>query len=77
MPEKRSHTPGTNREPGVGIGLSLSRDLVQRIGGAMNVESVEGKGSRFSFTIPLSAIEKAAGAPSGGRHEESANSMQS
>ena len=52
MPEERSHTLGTDREPGAGIGLSLSRDLVQRIGGTLKVDSVEGKGSRFSFTIP-------------------------
>jgi signal transduction histidine kinase/CheY-like chemotaxis protein len=38
---------------GTGLGLSIARKLVERMGGALSLESEPGKGSVFSFTIPL------------------------
>lgn len=38
---------------GSGLGLALSRELVRLMGGAMQVESVEGMGSTFSFNIKV------------------------
>ncbi|NUP05574.1 MAG: hypothetical protein HOW73_05890 [Polyangiaceae bacterium] len=38
---------------GLGIGLYLCRDIVERHGGKMHVVSALGEGSRFSFTLPL------------------------
>lgn len=44
--------PGTRGEPSSGLGLMLCKDFVERHGGSITVESAEGKGSEFSFTIP-------------------------
>ena len=38
---------------GTGLGLSIARKLVERMGGSLSLESEPGKGSVFSFTIPL------------------------
>lgn len=40
------------RAEGHGLGLATVRRLVERLGGAVAVESVAGEGSRFSFTLP-------------------------
>jgi len=38
--------------PGLGIGLSICRDIVERHGGRLTVESVRGQGSIFTMTLP-------------------------
>ncbi len=48
--------PGTEGEEGTGLGLILCRDFLARHGSAIEVESVPGKGTRFSFSLPAAAI---------------------
>jgi CheY-like chemotaxis protein len=48
---------------GTGLGLALSKGLIETMGGTMSVESVQGQGSTFSFELP--AVE----APDSGLEE--------
>ncbi|MFO7447797.1 MAG: HAMP domain-containing sensor histidine kinase, partial [Ignavibacteriaceae bacterium] len=44
---------GTDNEKGSGLGLILCKDFIERNSGQLSVESIPGKGSTFSFTIPF------------------------
>ena len=50
--EKSHSTMGTLKEKGTGLGLLLCKDFVEKHGGRIWAESIEGKGTVFYFTIP-------------------------
>lgn len=43
--------PGTNDETGTGLGLLICKEFIEKMGEKMWVESVEGKGTTFYFTL--------------------------
>ena len=54
----------TDKPQGTGLGLPISRHIIERFGGRLWVQSKPGQGATFSFTLPLQqANASAAGTP--------------
>ena len=49
----RNNRRGTQGEPSSGLGLLLCKEFVEKNGGNISAESIDGEGSTFSFTIPI------------------------
>ena len=47
------------REGGIGLGLAISQALIQKMGGAITVQSKLGKGSTVQFVVPQKVLEEA------------------
>ena len=43
----------SRRDGGSGLGLAIVKHIVQAHGGVVYVDSIEGEGSNFHFTLPL------------------------
>ncbi|MCF8358980.1 MAG: HAMP domain-containing histidine kinase [Prolixibacteraceae bacterium] len=50
--DKKTNRPGTNDEPSSGLGLIICKEFVEKNNGKISVESEEGKGTSFTFTLP-------------------------
>ncbi len=54
---RASEVRAANSIPGLGLGLSISRNLARGMGGDLTVISQPGQGSRFILSLPLAAAE--------------------
>jgi PAS domain S-box-containing protein len=52
-PFMQAHVAITRTHGGTGLGLSICRELITMMGGELEVASVSGKGSAFSFELPF------------------------
>ncbi|MFA6276812.1 MAG: HAMP domain-containing sensor histidine kinase [Pedobacter sp.] len=53
---KAAPTYGTNNEKGVGLGLVLCKEFIERLGGRIDFESKLNEGSRFFIFLPLATV---------------------
>ena len=51
----------TTKKNGMGLGLSISYDIIRQHGGEIHVESTPGEGVTFTVWLPLAPIEEDGG----------------
>ena len=67
--------PGAQGKEGVGLGLTITREIVTLLGGRINVVSTKGKGTTFRVCLPVKVVTNQ-GIHSGGALVSSASTKQ-
>ncbi len=60
-PFERAQSDSMPHAEGTGLGMTITKSLVELMGGAINVESEEGEGTIFTITIPLELVDQSDG----------------
>lgn len=60
----RAEDPAVREQPGTGLGLTITKNLVEMQGGSLWLESEKGKGSTFTFTLPIALPDRTSYTPS-------------
>jgi signal transduction histidine kinase len=58
---RQADSTATRRHGGLGIGLSLVKELVEAHGGRIEAQSEVGRGSRFKVRLPVIRLDEPAG----------------
>lgn len=80
-PFERERISTVSRVPGTGLGMSISKNLVEMMGGTIEVQSEQGKGTEFMIRIPMRVcsgekrMDHDFGRPSADRVEETFSPM--
>jgi signal transduction histidine kinase len=53
--------PRQEDQPGTGLGLAIVKEIVEAHGGTVKVESSEGEGSVFTFSLPIAGKQERKG----------------
>jgi CheY-like chemotaxis protein len=67
MPFTQGDLSTTRRYGGTGLGLTISKGLIEMLGGVILVKSVPGEGSEFQFTLPLKVSDESEPTVAAGR----------
>jgi CheY-like chemotaxis protein len=61
LPFEQADGSTARRHGGTGLGLAIADRIVRRMGGVIHVDSLPGRGSTFTFTVPVAIAPEMAG----------------
>ncbi|MCL2498705.1 MAG: response regulator [Defluviitaleaceae bacterium] len=70
-PFTQADSSTTRKYGGTGLGLAITKNIIELMGGTLNVESVYGKGSAFSFVVPFDLADVSAAVSQGNKYNTS------
>lgn len=66
MKFSQADSSDSRQKTGTGLGLAICKEIIERMGGKVGVESIPGQGASFYFDLPCSTVAPAADATAAG-----------